>query len=657
MTMPADPNAFNDDGTPRRRYEIDENESNGKPILRAGVGFVFFNAFILIKSLLFAEEAPRAATPAKASGGPEGVPKPVEPEMLAAAEDLELERAIDAEDVEPQKHKGSSTLILSEPVNFEPEEVPLHRRSSGLPVAGNDNEALYGASPGSNISIFIPNDTVSGGTPGGGDGDTGNGTDDPDDDEGGDSDDDDDDTDTTARNRLPVITGPVVLSAAFANQPVLIALADLLQHASDPDGDALSIRSVASSSGKIERQADGNYLFTPVYNDTSSVAFSYLISDGTGFVRQTAAMDLLPPERAPIVGTATSDTILGTPQSDIIYALAGDDLVIGRESGDVIYGGDGNDRILGGEGDDVIYGEGGNDVIFAGPGDDKVFGGEGDDQIFGEEGEDVLLGEDGNDTISGGADDDTLSGGTGDDTLHGDEGDDLIMGDAGRDDIKGGDGNDVIVGGEDEDVVDAGSGDDTIVALVLDGDDVYDGGEGTDTYDISATTADAVIDLEEEIASSDEIGTDRIANFENVVGGGGNDVIVANDRPNDLAGGYGNDLFVFRSSQAIGFGSGHRDRILDFEIGDRIDLDDVSREFADAFEDIFEEQGIKKFVLIRAQDEFTKPGQMKMQYEQHDDGHTVTVLAGNTDYDAAAEFEIELVGGYEVSDRDFYWHS
>ncbi|MGE0022387.1 MAG: M10 family metallopeptidase C-terminal domain-containing protein [Hyphomicrobium sp.] len=140
-------------------------------------------------------------------------------------------------------------------------------------------------------------------------------------------------------------------------------------------------------------------------------------------------------------------------------------------------------------------------------------------------------------------------------------------------------------------------------------------------------------------------------------GGDGNDVIIANGSPNDHTGNGGSDVFVFLTSADIGRGDGYRDRILDFDVGDRIDLDEVSREFADQFEDVFEEQGIKKFVLIRSQDEFTRPGQMKLQYEDQEGGSKVQVLAGNTDLDSEAEFEIEFVNNYEVSDRDFYWHS
>ncbi|MGE0025280.1 MAG: cadherin-like domain-containing protein, partial [Hyphomicrobium sp.] len=510
MTMPADPNAFHADGTPRRRYEIEETES-GKPILRSSIGLVFINAFIVIKSMLYAGENPKSAAPAPAKT-PDAAPlKPApEPDTVAAAEELgQTEEATAAEEeTEAPGAKGSSTLLTSEPVEFEPVEVPLNRRSSGLPSPSNDNEALYGASPGSNISIFRPNDTVT--NPPGDGGGGGQNEEDPDD-----PNDDGDDDDDPVRNRAPVILGPVALSAAFANTPVTIALADLLRNADDPDGDVLRVRSIVPSSGKIERQADGNFVYTPVYGDTSSVSFTYFINDGTTSVRQTAFMDLVPPKLEPIYGTATADTILGTPRSDTIYALGGDDLVIGRESGDVIYGGDGDDRLLGSEGDDVIYGEGGKDVIFGGPGNDSIFGGADDDQIFGEEDKDTLLGETGNDTISGGDDNDVISGGEGDDDLHGDAGNDVVMGDAGEDKIKGGDGDDSISGGDgadaiagdagndaiwgdagtdnieggegddsitagaDADVVDAGAGDDTVHATILDADDIYNGGEGT----------------------------------------------------------------------------------------------------------------------------------------------------------------------------------
>ena len=46
---------FNDDGTPRRKYEIDESPSN-KYLLRASIGFVLANAFILAKNIMFGAE-------------------------------------------------------------------------------------------------------------------------------------------------------------------------------------------------------------------------------------------------------------------------------------------------------------------------------------------------------------------------------------------------------------------------------------------------------------------------------------------------------------------------------------------------------------------------------------------------------------------------
>ena len=46
---------LNDDGTPRRKYELDEPE-NGRYILRATIGLVFANAFILVKNMLFGND-------------------------------------------------------------------------------------------------------------------------------------------------------------------------------------------------------------------------------------------------------------------------------------------------------------------------------------------------------------------------------------------------------------------------------------------------------------------------------------------------------------------------------------------------------------------------------------------------------------------------
>ena len=719
MSAAREQQALNEDGTPRRKYELEEQEES-KIGLRAAVGLVLANGFILLKNALLGDEAD--ASPS--AGVPERKPGKVGQDQTAYANSAVAEtgKASSTEEESEAVGSGFSLSLFStrepyypdhsEPIEF---EVVLSRLP---PMPVNDNEVLYGATPGAGIDLSggagSPPPSGSGG---GGSAPPSHGT--PNEEPGGnhdnddDSDDDDDDDDDESQNqsprtnRLPVVTAPVVLADLVSNHSIVIALSELLQHASDPDGDTLIVRNLASSSGTLVARSDGSWLFTPETDDISEVTFTYAISDGQGEVSQTALLDLVPPEVSRVIGTSGSDTLIGTPEADIIDALEGDDLILGREGDDVITAGDGNDRVIAGDGDDVVYAGKGDDVVFAGAGNDTVFGGDGDDVLFGEEGDDRLFGEAGNDTISGGPGADVIAGGDGDNRLFGNEGDDVIEAGEGHDEIEGGDGDDVIVsgggndivagnagddfiaggegddtlcgnegndellggGGNDEidggagnDTITAGAGDDTafggegddvFVATAGDGNDAYDGGDGCDLYDLSATTADAVIDLQQGTATSDEIGTDTLTGIEAVVGGSGNDTLIAGDEVNSFTGGAGDDVFIFRTAKAAGKGKGGRDKILDFEVGDRIDLDDISEEFADEFEDTFEDQGIRRFILIGQQEEFTKPGQMRFKYDTIDEKE-VTIVQGNIDYDPEADFEIELIGRHELKHSDFY---
>ena len=80
-----------------------------------------------------------------------------------------------------------------------------------------------------------------------------------------------------------------------------------------------------------------------------------------------------------------------------------------NDSGDdTIYGGDGADRIYGGRGEDYLDGEGGNDFLYGGAEDDRLVGGGDADHLDGGTGNDHLLGGGGNDVIDGGDGTDTL---------------------------------------------------------------------------------------------------------------------------------------------------------------------------------------------------------------------------------------------------------
>lgn len=98
-------------------------------------------------------------------------------------------------------------------------------------------------------------------------------------------------------------------------------------------------------------------------------------------------------------------------------------------------------------------------------------------------------------------------------------------------------------------MVSAGAGDDTIIVAVQapssqgdDGDDHYDGGTGNDTLDAGSARETVIIDLEAGIATGAEIGSDTLANIENVIAGSGNDVITGDDGCNTLIGGNGDDV-------------------------------------------------------------------------------------------------------------------
>lgn len=199
----------------------------------------------------------------------------------------------------------------------------------------------------------------------------------------------------------------------------------------------------------------------------------------------------------------------------VIEAGAGSDVVVGGVSSDVLYGGTGSD---------TLYGHAGQDVLLGGAGQDSLDGGDGHDQLFGGQGDDTLAGGAGEDSLEGGDGFDSLSGGDGADVLSGQAGQDVLLGGSGNDTLEAGDGNDHVVGDDGADVLRGGAGADFLHGGA--GDDVLRGGAGLDV----------------------------------------------------LYGGAGRDTFVFevaadRDAQATANVPVVVDRIKDFEVGDRLQLD------------------------------------------------------------------------------------
>jgi Ca2+-binding RTX toxin-like protein len=275
---------------------------------------------------------------------------------------------------------------------------------------------------------------------------------------------------------------------------------------------------------------------------------------GTATSAQTSAATLVSIQN--VVSGLGNDTIVGDANANVFFATAG---------------GDGNDSYTGGGGTDTydlsltaagaIVNLGAGTSKSADTGTDTLSG---IANVVGSQGNDLFIASvgDGNNSYTGGLGVDTYdlsataaaatvnlatgvstSTDTGSDTLAGIEN---VVGGSGADTITG-DGNDnVITGGAGNDTVVGGAGNDTFIATVGDGNDSYNGGTGINTYDLSATTANATVNLNQATASSLDIGTDTLAlnTIQNVTGGSGNDNIAGNAQNNVLIGGAGNDTLT-----------------------------------------------------------------------------------------------------------------
>ncbi|MFG6413489.1 VCBS domain-containing protein [Roseateles sp. DC23W] len=236
----------------------------------------------------------------------------------------------------------------------------------------------------------------------------------------------------------------------------------------------------------------------------------------------------------------TGQTSIGSSGSDVYSGNGGDDTFDAGGGDDDGDGGGGNDTLIGGAGNDTLQGDTGNDTLYGG--DTANSTGSGNDTLDGGEGDDAIYGADGDDTLIGGTGNDLLDGGTGNDILSGGDGNDILIGGDGNDALDGGAGNDTLSAGEGNNSVDAGIGDDTVTAGS--GNDVLDGSSGTDTVDYSEQTAPVIVNLATQTATGAGIGIDVLRNFENVIGGAGDDHITGTDGANVLVGGAGSDTLL-----------------------------------------------------------------------------------------------------------------
>jgi Ca2+-binding RTX toxin-like protein len=243
----------------------------------------------------------------------------------------------------------------------------------------------------------------------------------------------------------------------------------------------------------------------------------------------------------------SGEWLLGTRGADELIS----DQSAEYTSPDTLDGLDGNDTLKGGGGDDALRGGSGDDVLAGGRGDDIINGGDGQDRAVysGSVGVTISLMESGpqdtghgKDTliniedITSGSGNDYLVGtdfkvdghfvnshfisGAGDDRMYGGGGNDTFEGGAGNDRLRGGSGNDVLNGG--------------------DGNDYIHGAAGVDTAIFSGASIKVDVSLSGWQQTGQ--GSDYLYSIENVVSGGGNDILLGSSAENSLISGAGNDL-------------------------------------------------------------------------------------------------------------------
>jgi Ca2+-binding RTX toxin-like protein len=277
-----------------------------------------------------------------------------------------------------------------------------------------------------------------------------------------------------------------------------------------------------------------------------------------------------------ITGDEGADTLAGDTDGDDLDAGPGDDVAAGGDGNDVLRnpegpdradGGAGDDRVEGGSGAESLSGGDGNDVIDAAGGGDSVSGGAGDDRVDGGDGADVVAGGAGRDVVeflsalqglrvslNGLADDggpgegdnvaadvEVLQGADADDVLVGGTAPVQLLGAGGNDQLTGGSAADVLEGGDGDDMLDGGGGADRIV-----------GGSGQDTASYAARTRGVRVTVG---AGADDgearEGDDVAADVERVVGGRGDDTLVARVGVDSiLQGGDGDDLLRLRDARS-----------------------------------------------------------------------------------------------------------
>lgn len=303
--------------------------------------------------------------------------------------------------------------------------------------------------------------------------------------------------------------------------------------------------------------------------DINGNAVNALFDTGDGNVFQ----EIFESDNDILSGGEGDDILSGGAGDDILRGGSGDDTANGGEGNDALNGGTGNDTLVGGAGNDFFVGIGGTDSIDGGSGiDTNSFQGiglsvtatinadgsgvasygsvienfTGIENLTGTENADVF-------TVLGNFDsvlrglggDDLLTGGSGNDLLIGNAGNDILRGAAGNDSARGGEGNDNLNGGGGNDFLLGEGGNDFFVGIA--GTDTIDGGAGFDANSFQGIGTGVTARINDDGTGTAQYGavSESFSGIERLIGSENDDVlIVTGSRGTQLLGLGGDDLLV-----------------------------------------------------------------------------------------------------------------
>jgi Ca2+-binding RTX toxin-like protein len=464
-------------------------------------------------------------------------------------------------------------------------------------------------------------------------------------------------------NDAPALTGPqAVLANGSEDVAYTVTAADLLTGFSDADGDTLSVVGLTANHGAVTDNLDGTFTITPAGNYNGAVSLAYTVSDGDGgSVAASLGFSLAAVNDAPtalalsnatIAEQRPNNTLVGSliptdvdNASGFTYSLldsAGGRFYLNAATGQVFVG---NGSLLDYETatsytiDVQVKDAAGatyhqaltiqlTNVVenqsYSGTAAANVFTAPTPDNwtVDGKGGADVITTLDGNDVIFAGAGNDTVLAGGGNDLIY------FTGAGGGFDAVDGGAGSDTIL-------VNAAG---TVIGLsAISGVETISSG-GFAGVKIQGTTAGDVLDF----SGTTLVGITSInggTGNDSLTGSAGDDRIDGGAGTDLLAGGAGNDTFVFAAAAQSKAGTATADHILDFVLGDLIDLSLIDANGSLA--------GNQAFTFV-GEAASTGLGQLRIGT---DNGHLA--IFGNISGNSASEFEIIFDNNPALQTSDF----